>query len=333
MPFERTTDNVLWLFERSIVPKIDLEVRPKPQKIACVVTQETVGQKALETGVHLAKKWDAKLNVFVWIKYYDEMLRIIEGTLAEQTKLMSEAETVTSKITKKEIIPALSPYPDEIKKQLLSTVQKTGFSIDYILSQIKKRQLDLLIIPAPLFAQDTLRNDILEDEMVALLSLSPRSLPALIVPRKITGNDDTVVVVARPLTLTILAERVMQFFGTKTNVILLVLIRPSLIETFELLAIERNEKVPDQEEIERILTKRMEDAVTTSVSSIRKHVKSIKIETRKEAAGIAIKNVVDKYNAANVLIYSRADPDDTLDSQAYAVTRRIKNKRIYIVWD
>ena len=99
------------------------------------------------------------------------------------------------------------------------------------------------------------------------------------------------------------------------------------------MAMEKHQEVPDQDEIERILTKRMEDAVTTSVSSIRRNVKSIKIVTRKEAAGIAVREVVNKHNAANVLIHSRADPDDTLDSQAYAVTRRIKNKRIYIVWD
>jgi hypothetical protein len=333
MPFDKTTDNVLWLFERSIVPKVELSLRPKPQKIACIVTQETVGQKALETGVHLAKKWDAKLNVFVWIKYYDEILRVVEGTLAEQTKLLSETKEIISKTTKKEIISALSPNPEKLKKKFLSIVQESGYSVDYILDQIRERQLDLLIIPAPLFAQETLRNDILENEMVAILSLSPRSLPALIVPQKITGNDDTVVVVARPRTLTILSERILQFFGEKTNVILLVLIQPSLIETFELLAMEKNEEVPDQDEIERILTKRMKEAVTSSVASIRKNVGSIKIETRREAAGIAVREVVNKHNAANILIYSRADPDDTLDSQAYAVTRRIKNKRIYIVWD
>ena len=73
----------------------------------------------------------------------------------------------------------------------------------------------------------------------------------------------------------------------------------------------------------------MEQVVTT----IRGKVKTTEIEIISGAIGLSIANVVERHNAANILVYSRASEEDLLDHEVDVIARLVPETRVFIVWN
>ncbi len=341
MASEKMKNEVFDLFKRSVAPKLEYIERKTPTKVGSVVVDSPHGQTALKLGIRLTKRWNAQIEVFAWVQYYAELISTVNRAIAEEEMLIEHTLKKLEDL-KVPVTPVVSPRPQELKEELETILEKKGSSLSLMLKLLQKQKLDLLTLPIPLFeTKIDKQSDSLGREVEVILRKSPRSLPIVLVPHETTGDENTVVVVVHPEIMGPLTSRILQLFSNATKVILTSVIDPKLIDLYYLVQPDLKEEEKQTEpvdrpttiEIEQMLRERLHAYLEQIAVTIRDKVKSTHIEVVTGSLGVSVQNLVEKYNASNLLVYSQATPDDMLDSEAELMSRLVEKTCIYIVWD
>ncbi|MHA2364250.1 MAG: hypothetical protein ACXAC7_09855 [Candidatus Hodarchaeales archaeon] len=326
-------DEIFLMFERSIIPKIEIEERPKPKYIGCVVSPGEFGKTALDLSVNLSKRWNAKIKFFSWVRYYIDLEKTLNRAIAEEELL--EQQINDKYDLKFEINPVMSPRPIDVKSKLHEMVEKEQRSVDLMLKYASEGSFDLFSIPIPIFGDESHKVDTLGEEAEVLLRRTPRSLPICLVPQETSGDENTVVVVVHPDVITQLSSRILQFFDQNTKVILISVLDPKLVDIFHLMRTSEKDETepPTREEIEQLMKERLRGFMEQMLATIRGKVKSVQIEITSGTLGLTLSNIVETHNAANILVFSRASEEDLLDHDVDIIGRLVPKTRIFIVWN
>ncbi|MHA2363494.1 MAG: hypothetical protein ACXAC7_06025, partial [Candidatus Hodarchaeales archaeon] len=226
-------DDIFLMFEQSIIPKIEIEERPKPKLIGCVVSPGQIGKQALDLSVNLSKRWNAKIKFFSWVRYYIDIEKTLNRAIAEEKLLEQQIKNRYN--LKFDIKTVMSPRPADVKTKLHEMVEKEQRSVDLMLKYASEGSFDLFSIPIPIFGDESHKADTLGEEVEVLLRRTPRSLPICLVPQGTTGDENTVVVVIHPDVIAPLISRILQFFDQNTKVILVSVLDPKLVDLFHLM--------------------------------------------------------------------------------------------------
>ncbi len=339
MPAKNIRDEVFWLFERSLKPKLEIVKKPVPKKIGVATVPGKPGGKALEEAITLAKTWKSELKIFAWDRYINELLGILNRTIAEEELLISRVKeklsTVEIPFSLKRII---SPSPEGIKKLIEEALQKEGSSLDQFIEQIKEAELNLLIAPIPMFEQEHDITQSLGSEIDVILRRSPKSLPLLFIPRKIKGDLNKVLVFTRPDALGVVGSRILQFFGKETEIILAGLIDQTIINAFELVRTvqsgkENKAELSVAEDLAETLASNLRGSLEQLATSIHKNVKSVNVHVLVRPDAITVKELVETHETANVLLSWQTMGDDIMDRFVEIYLRTLSHARVFIVRD
>ena len=102
---------------------------------------------------------------------------------------------------------------------------------------------------------------------------------------------------------------------------------------------EKLEKIAKQQHItvDRLILRWVQERLTEFTeqitATIRGSVKDIATEIVSGSLGVSIQNLVDKYNAGNVLVYSHSNQDDLLDAEVDILARLVQATMITIIWE
>jgi len=334
MPTENVKDEIFLLFERSVIPKLEIKELAAPKTIGCIVSPGEYGFTALETGQNLAKRWGSKIQVYSWVRYYDDVQHIISRAVSEELLL---EQKIKEKYNIEQAKPVMSPTPSNLQKVIAEVEQKQGRSVDLMLRYASEGSFQLLTVPVPLFGDEEHKEDTLGAEVEILFRKTPRSLPICLVPHQTTGDEHTVVVVVHPDIIAPLTSRILQLFDEKTNVVLVAVLDPKLVD---LLFLMRSEPIGEgsgevltKEAVEDSMKQRFQGFMEQMVATLRGKVNSTKMEIVTGTVGLTISNMVDTHQAANVLVYSRASEEDLLDPEVDIIGRLVPKTRIFIVWN
>ncbi len=339
MPTKNIRDEVFWLFERSLKPKLEIVKKPVPRTIGVATVPGKPGEKALEQAIDLAKTWQSELRIFAWDRYVNELLGILNRTIAEEELLISRVQEKLAKIdvtySLKRII---SPSPEGIKKLIEDALQKEGSSLDQFIEKIKEAELNLLIAPIPMFEQEHDITQSLGSEIDVILRRSPKSLPLLFIPRKIKGDLNKVLVFTRPDALGVVGSRILQFFGENTEIILVGLIDQTIINAFELVRTVQSGKDSETElsateGIADTLVSNLRGSLEQLATSIHKSVKSVSVHVLVKPDAITVKELAETHETGNVLLSWQTMGEDVMDRFVEIYLRTLSNARVFIVRD
>lgn len=338
MPTEQTKDEIFWLFERSVKPKLEVVVRPPPKNIGCVVAAGSKGLTTIPTVTKLATKWDADVVVFVWLRYFNRILRTLQNTKAEEEVLSQKAQSQLGQATiRSNFVSILSPRPEIVEEVFKEIGERDGFSRETMIKWFEENQIDLLVLPLPLFEGDTQPVDSMGGHLETLLRKAPRSLPVLLCPDKRIGKPDTVVVAVRPAHMPTMASRVVQFFDENTRVILVGTIEDKVLEGYVLAKSDQGEEgetvTVDEKELEEELLTQLRRALEQLAATIGDHVESVIVETTVGSPGTNTREIVEKHDACSILVYSESTIEDALDPFMHAICRAVDDRMIFIIWD
>lgn len=336
MPTNSVKNEIFLMFERSVIPKIEIEEKKPPKNLACVVTSGINGISALETAIKLGKDWNTKIQIFSWVRYYNDVIHILNGAIAAENLLVQQ---IKENFKLEDITPVMSPKPITLQKKITELAEKQGRSVDLFLNFLSEGNYELLFIPVPLFARDydeEYMKETLGSDIEIILRKTTRSLPICLVPKKTSGDNNTVIVLVRPDVIAPITSRILQFFDDNTKVILLAVLDPKIVDLFYLM--RSNEENPDEspskEDIENQMKEKLRGFTEQVIATIRSRVKSVEIEIISGSSlGLSTASIVESHNAANVLVYSHSTEEDFLDPEVDIITRLVPQTRIFIVWN
>ncbi|OLS26692.1 MAG: hypothetical protein HeimC3_07940 [Candidatus Heimdallarchaeota archaeon LC_3] len=335
MASEDIKDEFYLMFERSVVPKIEIVKKNPPKNIGIVITyvpQKTEeNRRPLEIAQKISKNYSAKLFVFAWEKYYTDLITLINRAEAQQGLLV---ENIIKYFQIKDIISVQSPKPKDIHEQIDKLMKESGSSMDFLFNQIMEKKLDYLCIPTPLTKTEQDSKDTLGEEIEVLLRKSAKSFPVSLIPRNISGDMNTVVVIVHPDTVIPITNSILQLYDDNTKIVLCAVLDPKIVELYHLV---QTEKKPDPnlslDSIKEKLQRRLKEFMEQIIATVRGNVKNIETEIVTGSLGISIQNLVDKYNAGSVLVYSHSNQDYLLDIDVDIIGRMVSKTMITIVWE
>jgi hypothetical protein len=332
---EDVKDEFYLMFERSVVEKIEVEKKPPPKKVGIIVSyvpQKTEeNRRPLEIAQRISKKYSANLTVFAWERYYNDLITLVNRAEAEQGFLI---ENVKEDFDINDIISVQSPKPKDILEQLEKLRENAGSSLDNLLRQIAEKKLEYLCIPMPLFKTEQTTKDTLGEEIEVILRRTAKSLPVSLIPRNVSGDMNTVVVVVHPDTVVPITNGILQLYDENTKIILCAVLDPKIVELYHLVQTEKKQDPNlSLDNIKEKLLERLTEFTEQMVATIRGNVKDIDTETITGSLGVSIQNLVDKYDAGSVLVYSHSNQDGLLDSDVDIIGRMVQKTMITIIWE
>ena len=333
MPTETAKDEIFLMFERSTIPKLEIKEMKPPKTIGCIVTSIEYGKSALEFGIKLKKKWNSKIKVYSWVRYYVDVIHILDRVISAEKLLEQQIHDEYDDI--KNITAVMSPSPTSVQAKIKELTATQGRSIDLIIKKVTESSLQLLTIPSPLFDDEEHKRDSLGNEIEILLRTLPRSLPICLVPRQTSGDNNTVVVVIHPEVISTLTSRILQLFDSNTKIVLVSVLDPKLVDLFYLMQSreENEESSQTKDSIESNMKERLHGFMEQVVTTIRGKVKVTETKIVSGSIGLSIATIVEKYDAANLLVMSRSTSEDLLDPEVELLGRLVPNTRLFIVWN
>ncbi|MHA2104928.1 MAG: hypothetical protein ACW981_15985 [Candidatus Hodarchaeales archaeon] len=335
MASEDVKDEFYLMFERSVVEKIEVEQKSPPKKVGIVVTyvpQKTEeNRRPLEIALRISKNYSANLTVFAWERYYNDLSTLVNRAEAEQALLV---ENIKEDFSIKDILSVQSPKPKDILEQLDKLMKSSGSSLDNLLRQISEKKLDYLCIPMPLFKSEQATTDTLGEEIEVILRRVAKSLPVSLIPRNVSGDMNTVVVIVHPDTVVPITNAILQLHDNNTKIVLCAVLDPKIVELYHLVQAEKKQDPNlSLDNIKEKLIERLTEFTEQITATVRGNVKDIDTEIITGSLGISIQNLVDKYDAGNVLVYSHSNQDGLLDADVDIIGRMVQKTTITIVWE
>jgi hypothetical protein len=314
---EDVKDEFYLMFERSVVEKIEVEQKSPPKKVGI--------------GLRISKNYSANLTVFAWERYYNDLSTLVNRAEAEQALLV---ENIKEDFSIKDILSVQSPKPKDILEQLDKLMKSSGSSLDNLLRQISEKKLDYLCIPMPLFKSEQATTDTLGEEIEVILRRVAKSLPVSLIPRNVSGDMNTVVVIVHPDTVVPITNAILQLHDNNTKIVLCAVLDPKIVELYHLVQAEKKQDPNlSLDNIKEKLIERLTEFTEQITATVRGNVKDIDTEIITGSLGISIQNLVDKYDAGNVLVYSHSNQDGLLDADVDIIGRMVQKTTITIVWE
>ncbi len=348
MSSDQLRDEVFWMFKRSVVPKLEITIHPRPQKIGCIVTPGS--QFVLEAVDILAKQWNSEIFVYHRVKYIRDLMSILNRAFTEEKLLISSVNEFFENTDLTITLQSMTVPPlDEVRQEIENFLKRKKKFIIELLTHAQEQHVELLVVPIPMFklehAEDA-AEETLGSELENLLRNAPKSLPLLLVPSETKGKEHVVVVFFEPRHMTALAERLTQFCSKDSHVILVSLIDTKLIELYQMMHAETTEpgtskgeettptsEAVDAKSVEETLKERMRELADRVVATVRPHVKSIELEIISGSLVAGIRSIVEKHEAMYLMIFTHASPEEALDSETEMLSRLVKNTKIFIFKD
>ncbi len=348
MSSDQLREEVFWMFKRAVVPKLEITIHPRPAKIGCIVTPGS--QFVLDAVNILAGRWNSSVIAYHGVKYTNELMNVINRAMTEEKMLISSInEFFEDKELKTTLHSMTIPPLEELKDEIDKILKKKKKFIMELLANVQDRQLELLIVPIPMFKMET-SGDISEGslgtEVENLLLHAPKSVPLLLVPSETIGKEDVVVALFEPRYMRALAERLTQFCDKSTHVILVSLIDTKLIELYQMIqeeTKETSEESSSSEEsegesiaaksIEDTLKDRMRELADRVVATVHPHVKSVELKIISGSLVAGVRSIIEEHEAMYLMIFSRVTPEEAIDSETELLSRLIKNTKIFIFKD